>query len=71
MTARDIAHRQGPRKGRDVQRSVRELGAGAPAVLRPGMEGVAKVEIDRRSQLWIWTRGLRDWFRLFLWKWLP
>ena len=27
--------------------------------------------IDRRSQLWIWNRGLRDWVRLFLWKWLP
>ena len=57
--------------GRNVFRVEAELGEGAPEALRPGMEGVAKVAIDRRSQLWIWTRGLRDWLRLFLWKWLP
>jgi multidrug resistance efflux pump len=59
------------RDGKNVFRVEAELGEGAPQVLRPGMEGVAKVAVDRRSQLWIWTRGLRDWFRLFLWKWLP
>lgn len=57
--------------GRNVFRVEAELGDGAPETLRPGMEGVAKVAIDRRSQLWIWTRGFRDWLRLFLWKWLP
>jgi multidrug resistance efflux pump len=57
--------------GKNVFRVEAELGQGAPDTLRPGMEGIAKVEIDRRSQLWIWTRGLRDWFSLFLWKWLP
>ncbi len=57
--------------GKNAFRVEAELAADAPATLRPGMEGVAKVEIDRRSRLWIWTRGLRDWLRLFLWKWLP
>ena len=57
--------------GGNVFRVEAELGEGAPAALRPGMEGVAKVEIDRRSNFWIWTRGLREWLRLFLWKWLP
>jgi multidrug efflux pump subunit AcrA (membrane-fusion protein) len=39
--------------------------------LRPGMEGVAKVTVGRASRLWTWTRGLRDWARLFAWRWLP
>jgi hypothetical protein len=28
----------------------------APASLRPGMEGVAKIEVGRASYAWIWTR---------------
>ncbi|HKK50663.1 MAG TPA: efflux RND transporter periplasmic adaptor subunit [Myxococcota bacterium] len=39
--------------------------------LRPGMEGVGKIEIDRRRLLWIWTRGFRDWLSLWLWSWWP
>lgn len=38
-------------------------------VLRPGMEGVAKILIEPRSHLWIWTRELVDWWRLLLWRW--
>jgi hypothetical protein len=41
------------------------------SILRPGMEGVAKVMIDRRLSLWIWTRTTIDRLRLFLWYWLP
>lgn len=37
--------------------------------LRPGMEGVGKVEVDRRRLIWIWTHGLTDWLRLAWWKW--
>jgi multidrug efflux pump subunit AcrA (membrane-fusion protein) len=39
--------------------------------LRPGMEGIAKIEIDQRPLLWIWTRGLVEWLRLQLWQWTP
>jgi hypothetical protein len=39
--------------------------------LRPGMEGVAKVEIDERRLIWIWTRKIILWFRLFIWSWTP
>ncbi|MDH7599557.1 MAG: HlyD family efflux transporter periplasmic adaptor subunit [Sedimentisphaerales bacterium] len=35
--------------------------------LRPGMEGLAKVTIDRRPYLWIWTRKLVNWLRMRLW----
>ncbi|HYU69597.1 MAG TPA: HlyD family efflux transporter periplasmic adaptor subunit [Burkholderiales bacterium] len=41
------------------------------ARLRPGMEGVGKVYVDERKLVWIWTHGLTDWVRLWLWTWLP
>lgn len=37
------------------------------AELRPGMEGIAKVSVDRGSLLWVWTHELAD--RLALWAW--
>jgi len=39
--------------------------------MRPGMEGVAKIEISQEKLLWIWTRRLVDWLRLFIWNRLP
>ena len=42
-----------------------------PPGIRPGMEGVGKVEVGQRSLLWIWTRGFVDWLRLAVWNWLP
>ena len=39
--------------------------------LRPGMEGYAKIQIDRRRLIWIWTHGLIDWLRLWVWSWMP
>jgi len=39
--------------------------------LRPGMEGVGKVDIGERRLIWIWTRHLLDWLRLELWWLLP
>ena len=41
------------------------------ARLRPGMEGIGKIAIDRRLLLWIWTHQAVDWLRLQLWSWLP
>jgi len=45
--------------------------ADAPAILRPGMEGVGKIEIDERRLLWIWTHRMLDWFKLTAWSWWP
>jgi multidrug resistance efflux pump len=42
-----------------------------PARLRPGMEGVGKIEIGRRSLAWIWLHPLIDWARVWSWRWLP
>ncbi len=39
--------------------------------LRPGMEGVAKIDAGTRRLLWIWTHELLDWLRLSTWWLLP
>ena len=39
--------------------------------LRPGMEGIGKISIDRRSQSWIWTHKIVHWLRLWAWSWWP
>ena len=52
--------------GRNVFRVRVEL-ADNPAWLRPGMEGVAKISVAKRSYAWIWTRKLVNWVRMKLW----
>ena len=42
-----------------------------PDRLRPGMEGVGKIAVGRRSLVWIWTRQAIDWVRLKIWAWSP
>jgi multidrug efflux pump subunit AcrA (membrane-fusion protein) len=44
---------------------------GARERLRPGMEGVAKIDVDRRLLISIWTRSLLDRIRLAAWTWAP
>jgi len=39
--------------------------------LRPGMEGIGKVTIDRCKLIWVWTHNMIDWLRLQLWRWTP
>jgi multidrug resistance efflux pump len=39
--------------------------------LRPGMEGIGKIDVDERKLIAIWTRDLREWVRLWLWSWWP
>ncbi len=36
--------------------------------LRPGMEGVARIEMGKRKLIWIWTHKLVDKVRLWLWS---
>jgi biotin carboxyl carrier protein len=42
-----------------------------PAGLRPGMEGVAKLDAGRELAVWVWSRRLLDWARRTLWTWQP
>ncbi len=39
--------------------------------LRPGMEGVGKINIEARRWLWIWTHRMTNWLRLWAWSWWP
>ncbi len=41
------------------------------ALLRPGMEGVGKIEVGRRRLWWILTHSFTDWLTLSLWTWMP
>jgi RND family efflux transporter MFP subunit len=38
------------------------------SLLRPGMRGVAKVEMGQRNLLWIWTHAVFDRIRLWAWS---
>ena len=39
--------------------------------LRPGMEGVAKIDVGRRNVAWIWLHPIVDWARIKLWGLIP
>jgi RND family efflux transporter MFP subunit len=40
------------------------------AHMRPGLKGVAKLEVDQRSLLRIWTQRTVNWVRMTAWFWL-
>jgi len=37
-------------------------------MLRVGLEGVAKVYVDERLLISVWTRSMIDWMKLQLWR---
>jgi RND family efflux transporter MFP subunit len=39
--------------------------------LRPGMEGVGKIQVERRKLGWIWTHKIVHWMRMWVWSWWP
>ncbi|MDX2494935.1 MAG: HlyD family efflux transporter periplasmic adaptor subunit [Desulfuromusa sp.] len=57
-------------EGRNYFR-VEALMASPSDLLRPGMEGVTRIEIGEEKILWIWTRRMVEWLRIFTWSWLP
>ncbi|MFE1601321.1 efflux RND transporter periplasmic adaptor subunit [Methylobacterium sp. ID0610] len=58
------------RNGRNMFRVEGQVTA-ASTRLRPGMEGIAKIEVDRRLLAWTWARPILDWLRLAVWHWVP
>lgn len=58
------------KEGRNYFRVEAQLGQTAPQ-LRPGMEGVGKITVERRRLVWIWTHDAIEWVRLKIWSWLP
>jgi hypothetical protein len=57
-------------EGRNFFRVEASLDPAASGV-GPGMEGIGKIEAGRARLIWIWTRGLVDWLRLWIWSWTP
>jgi multidrug efflux pump subunit AcrA (membrane-fusion protein) len=47
--------------------SVRASLRDQPQWLRPGMEGVARLDVEQRRYVSIWTRSLVNWIRMKLW----
>jgi biotin carboxyl carrier protein len=56
--------------GRNLFRVEARLAETTPD-LRPGMEGVAKLEVGEASVLWVWTHRFVDWARRTAWEWAP
>ncbi len=54
------------REGRNVFRARAALEE-RPEWLRPGMEGIAKIDAGQRPYPWIWTRRIVNWVRIKLW----
>lgn len=71
ITVKTVTPVNTAREGRNYFKVEAVLDAEAAARLRPGMQGVAKIHVDERKLVWIWTRGFTDWLRLWLWSWLP
>ena len=40
-------------------------------ILRPGMEGIGKINAGRERMVWIWTHEFTDWLSLWVWSWWP
>ncbi len=57
-------------QGRNFFR-VEAVASGAIEKLRPGMEGIGKIEVEQRKLIWIWTHKLTHWVRMWVWSWWP
>ena len=55
-------------EGRNAFEIEARLPASAP-LLRPGLQGVAKIDVGQRPALWIVGHRAADWLRLALWSW--
>jgi RND family efflux transporter MFP subunit len=58
------------REGRNYFRVEARVEGGVEK-LRPGMEGVGKIQIERRKLGWIWTHKIWHWMRMWVWSWWP
>jgi hypothetical protein len=69
FTVRQLTPISTPQEGRNFFRVEAQLEGGSVR-LRPGMEGVGKVDVGERKLLWIWTHSFTEWLQLSLWRWL-
>jgi hypothetical protein len=57
------------RDGRNVFEVEARLVRGDAATLRPGLQGIVKLDAGERSAAWLWTHRGLDWLRLTWWSW--
>lgn len=57
-------------QGRNYFR-VEAVARSAGLKLRPGMEGVGKIQVEERKLFWIFTHKLVHWWRMWFWSWWP
>lgn len=69
LTVSNITAIAAAEEGRNTFRV--EASVGEAGKLRPGMEGVARLDAGQGKLAWIWTRGLVDWAKLTWWSWKP
>jgi hypothetical protein len=70
FTVQQVTPVSDPKDGRNTFRVEAELAQNS-FHLRPGMQGVGKIEIEDARYLWIWSREIVNWLRLAAWRWLP
>jgi RND family efflux transporter MFP subunit len=58
-------------EGQNYFRVEARLDGDISSMLRPGMEGVGKINIEQRKLIWIWTYKITHWVRMFFWSWWP
>lgn len=58
-----------PVEGRNVFEVETDIRADADRI-RPGLEGIGKLEVGRAARGWVWFHGVADWLRLRLWSWM-
>ena len=71
MTIENITPVSNAEEGANLFRVEASLAPGQLAKLRPGMEGVGKINVDERKLAWIWTHKIVHWVRMFVWRWWP
>jgi hypothetical protein len=70
FTVKSVTSVSTPQEGRNYFRVEAQIDDSGER-LRPGMEGVGKISVERRRLIWIWTRNFVNWLRLAFWTWMP
>jgi RND family efflux transporter MFP subunit len=68
FTVRNVTPISTAQDGQNFFRVEAQLGS-ASVRLRPGMEGVGKIEVGERKMLWVWTHSFAEWLQLAMWRW--
>ncbi|MEL7301262.1 MAG: HlyD family efflux transporter periplasmic adaptor subunit [Pseudomonadota bacterium] len=66
-----VAAQQDGRNFFRVEASLDPAADGTLDWVRPSMEGVARIDVEERLLVAVWTRHLRNWLRLMAWRFSP